>query len=126
VFGVDVTAFSESKFSRTSRLLDSTDFDRVFRNSRRSADRYFTVLYRSNGLDYPRLGMAIAKKRVRLAVSRNRVKRIVREKFRAARRQLIGMDIVIMAGPKATTASNAELSASLDRHWQLLEKSTKH
>jgi ribonuclease P protein component len=126
VFGVDVTAFSESKFSRSSRLLDSTDFDRVFRNSRRSADRYFTVLYRSNGLDYPRLGMAIAKKRVRLAVSRNRVKRIVREKFRAARRQLIGMDIVIMAGPKATNASNAELSASLDRHWQLLEKNTRH
>jgi ribonuclease P protein component len=103
-------------------LTDSTDFDRLFRSSRRSADEFFTVLYRPNKLRHARLGLAIAKKRVRKAVGRNRLKRIIRESFRGAQKQLIGRDIVIMARQNAASASNAELFASLCLHWQALTR----
>jgi ribonuclease P protein component len=85
-------------------------------------DDFFTVLYRPNGLMRPRLGLAIAKKKVRRAVARNRLKRIIRESFRVAERQLNSFDIVIMARQKAGSALNKELFASLDHHWQLMHK----
>jgi ribonuclease P protein component len=122
VCGVAETQINESRFSRKLKLTESTDFDRVFRDSRRSADAFFTVLYRPNKLRYARLGLAIAKKKVRKAVGRNRLKRIIRESFRSAQKQLIGRDIVIMAREKAASASNAELFASLGRHWQSLTR----
>jgi ribonuclease P protein component len=89
-------------------------------------DQYFTVLYRSNELAYSRLGLAIAKKIVRRAVARNRLKRIVRESFRTAGRQLNGLDIVIMARHRAEAALNAELFNSLDNHWLALSKRINH
>ena len=46
--------------------------------------------------DYPRLGMLISKKNCRLAVDRNRIKRMIREHFRLAQHTLVGMDVVVM------------------------------
>lgn len=114
------------KFSRDSRLLAAADYDGVFRNSRRSADRLFTVLYCANGLGYPRLGLAIAKKRVRRAVDRNRLKRLIRESFRAARANLADFDIVVLARDDAATADNAIVRTSLERHWNSLIKRADH
>jgi ribonuclease P protein component len=122
VRGVAETEFNESRFSRRLRLTDSTQFGQVFGNSRRSGDHLFTVLYRPNGLRYARLGLAIAKKRVRRAVGRNQLKRLIRESFRGAQQQLIGRDIVIMARHNADSASNAELFASLRGHWQSMTR----
>lgn len=110
------------KFNRQSRLTAATEFDEVFRRSRRSADSLFTVLYRSNGLGYPRLGLAIAKKRIRRAVDRNRLKRLIRESFRAAMLNLRGFDIVVMARDRAACADNVAILASLEKHWQTLGK----
>jgi len=111
---------------RNYRLSQPADFDRLFRGNQRSVDEYFTVLYRPNGLGYPRLGLAIAKKTVRGAVARNRLKRVIRESFRMARRQLNSLDIVIMARHSAEASLNAELFTSLDDHWLSMSKRTKH
>ena len=90
----------------------------MFRGGRRSADRYFTVLFCQNELGYARLGLAIAKRRVRRATQRNRLKRLARESFRAAAVQLPATDIVVMAGPAAADADNATIFASLAQHWE--------
>ena len=105
-------------FPRRFRLLAAADYDRVFQRAKRSGDRFFTVLYCRNGQDFPRLGLAIAKKRVRRAVMRNRIKRVIRESFRRAKKQLLGTDIVIMARDDAEQASNTELFSSLESHWR--------
>lgn len=115
---IDAPLIDAPVFPRRNRLTEAGDFDRVFKSARRSRDGYFTVLYCANGLGYPRLGLAIAKKRVRRAVDRNRLKRIVRESFRQAKKQLTGVDIVIMAGGRAVAAINAEIFSSLDEHWR--------
>jgi len=78
----------------------------------------FTVLYRQNGTDEARLGLAIAKRRCRLASDRNRLKRIVRESFRQQRRSLPGLDIVVINQASANQADNPMLLKSLDAHWQ--------
>jgi len=109
-------------FPRSNRLTQAADFDRVFKQARRSSDRFFTVLYCRNDLGYPRLGLAIAKKRVRRAVARNRLKRIIRASFRHAKNQLLGVDIVIMARDQAEPATNGDLFTSLDKHWCALAR----
>ncbi|MGI9344348.1 MAG: ribonuclease P protein component [Gammaproteobacteria bacterium] len=109
-----------ANFTRNSRLLKPAEFDAVFAARQRSADRLFTMLYRDNGLGYPRVGLAIAKKRVRLAVDRNRIKRLVRESFRHAAAELPAVDIVVMARDQVTGASTQAVVASLSRHWDTL------
>ena len=85
----------------------------------------FTVLFRPNELQIPRLGLAIAKKHSRHATARNRLKRIVRESFRQHQALLAGLDIVVMNRPAAGSAKNEQLFASLDRHWRRLSKTQR-
>jgi ribonuclease P protein component len=112
------TSFS---FARRYRLTRAAEFARVFNDAQRSADRYFTVLFRSNHTDSARLGFAVAKKQIPAAVGRNRVRRLARESFRKQRRSLPPVDIIILARSAAAAAANSELLASLDRHWQRLQ-----
>lgn len=108
-------------FDRNHRLLSSTDFDKVFRQSQRSSDRFFTVLYRPNSLNMPRLGFAISRKKVRHATDRNRLKRIVRESFRIRCAELPSVDLVILARDAAKSGANPELFSSLTGHWSTLQ-----
>lgn len=62
-----------------------------------------------------RLGLALAKKKLRLAVQRNRVRRIVREAFRVQRYRLPDVDIVVVARSEAGQATRQELRKDLDR-----------
>jgi len=64
--------------------------------------------------------MAIARKQIRRAVDRNRLKRLVRETFRSHRAGLAGLDLVVMARSAAVEADNATLAASLARHFSRL------
>lgn len=123
--GPTLTDISSNIRSRY-RLPGAAEFNRVFQQCRRSGDRFFTVLYCSNDLGYPRLGLAIAKRNVRLAVQRNRLKRIIRESFQAARPRLSGVDIVVMARPQAQNATNPDLFASLRQHWRRLNLAPRH
>jgi ribonuclease P protein component len=108
-------------FRKTDRLRNAAEYKHVFDHSVRSSDSYFTVLARPNSVEHPRLGLAITKKRIRLAVGRNRVKRIVRESFRQTR-PLFGADYVVLAGRDCHKADNAQLFQSLTHHWQQLNK----
>lgn len=76
------------------------------------------MLYRDNDQAEPRLGLAVSKKHSRLAVSRNRIKRIVRESFRQHRSELKGLDIVVLNQAGTDKASNRALFDSLRNHWR--------
>jgi ribonuclease P protein component len=110
-----------ARLQKHAKLLKADEFDRVFKQSVRSSDQYFTVLARPSERAYPRLGLAISKKRVRLAVGRNRLKRLIRETFRLSERSTCA-DYVVMAGSKAAKASNTELLIALEKHWKILKE----
>ena len=116
---------SGAHFPRRARMVGQSAFANVFAQPAKSSDRYFTVLARSNGLAYPRLGLAISRKVAKSAVARNRLKRIVRESFRHYQPQLGGLDWVVMGRAGLVTQENTVLFSALQRHWQKLARPCK-
>lgn len=111
---------STGRFARHQRLLSSSDFRHVFAHPRRFSHPALMMLVRSNNQSYARLGLAVPKRHVRRAVDRNRIKRQIRESFRAQQLKLVGWDIVVMARSGADRLSNRELREVLAAHWQKL------
>jgi ribonuclease P protein component len=113
---------SATSFTPAHRLRHKPQFDLLYREGRRFSDNFFTLLIRKNELPHPRLGLSIAAKAVGNAVSRNRIKRVVRESFRLTRQQLPSIDIVVNARPAARSASNTQLTHSLEQLWAKLAR----
>ncbi|MDC9729072.1 MAG: ribonuclease P protein component [Methyloprofundus sp.] len=111
-----------TSFPPKLRLLKPEEFKRVFAKPERSSDKYFTVLAATSTLAHPRLGLAIAKKSVKRAVDRNRIKRSARESFRLQQHEISSLDFVVMARREAAIENSKVLQASLDKHWLRLVK----
>jgi ribonuclease P protein component len=107
-------------FPRSKRILKPDEYRRVFNENVRSADKLFLVLARSNGLQHARLGLAVSKKQCRMAVDRNRMKRLIRESFRDNHELLVGMDLVVLSRSCKRSLDNRAFFISLSRHWQNL------
>jgi ribonuclease P protein component len=94
---------------RRNRLSRSRDFDAVYRQGRSVSTR-FLVLYSfaREGDDEPRLGIAIPRK-VGGAVVRTRIKRQLREIWRARLDRLPrGSDFVLVARPGLAEAAESQ------------------
>jgi ribonuclease P protein component len=107
---------------KCAKLLKPAEFKRVFDAAKRVSDRHLTIFYSENDLQQPRLGLAISKKVSKLAVDRNRVKRLARETFRLQQSQLPAVDFVVLARPSAVKTENQELIASFDKLWKKISK----
>ncbi len=90
--------------TKRRRLSRSAEFERVYRQGRSRGNR-FLVVYTfpreadAHGADGPRLGLSVSK-RVGGSVERSRVKRVLREAFRAEQEVLSGdADYVLVARP---------------------------
>lgn len=103
------------KFSKSSRLLKKKDFDVVLRRGQRLFGKYFSLCYQTTQSDVARLGIIMRKQIIRLAVDRNRAKRMVREAFRLRQDQLQGLDIVVISLKNNDKVGNRELLACLNR-----------
>ncbi|WP_036311009.1 ribonuclease P protein component [Methylophaga thiooxydans] len=93
------------------------DFSRVFRQGKRIGGGGLTVLTVENSVGHPRLGLAIAKKHIKLASRRNRLKRIIRESFRQNQSAFSNIDIVVLSRPGVDQRDNTQIWAALERHW---------
>lgn len=112
---------ADARFPPRARLRHPPEFERVLKTGRRLNDACFAVLILPNELAEARLGLVIAKRHVRDAHARNRIKRVTRESFRRIRHQLPALDCVVMARNAATAEKdNAELRGSLDHFWKRL------
>ncbi len=101
-------------FPRHARVRTRADYGRVFEHSRRCSDPVLSLHWL--GAEHPpRLGLAVSRKVDKRAVGRNRIKRQLREHFRAIRAQLAPGDYVIVARAPAAQASAAELRKAFDR-----------
>jgi ribonuclease P protein component len=100
------------------RVRHKRDFDAAYARGRRMADGFFAVTVRRNDLGAPRLGLAVAVKVAGGAVSRNRLRRIIRESFRVHQRELPAADLVVSARPPARTATASALRESLAALWK--------
>jgi ribonuclease P protein component len=110
----------ENNFSRELRLLTPTHFEYVFSSAIPSVSPQLTLLARINTSDNPRLGITLAKKRVKHAHQRNRLKRIIRESFRLQRHSFPNIDIVVVGKSGLDKLSNQELFSLLSKLWKRL------
>lgn len=110
-------------FPKSHRLLNSGDFQKVFDEAPiRASHKLFLMLARPNGYEHPRLGLIIAKKHIRLASRRNRLKRLIRETFRHQQQTLGGIDVIVMARKGMDQLDNPSLIHQLNGQWRRLAK----
>ena len=106
------------QFNRELRLLTPDHFKTVFSKATRFHSQHFTVLIRTNTVEHSRVGFAIAKKRIKLAVQRNRIKRLVRESFRLNQHELPTVDMVIMAKSGIEQLDNQAITQQIEKIWR--------
>ena len=119
----------EQLFPRQRRLVKAIQYRHVFSKARRYKSHAFTILIRkqadNDSVETARLGLAIAKRQVKRAIDRNRVKRLVRESFRQSVDHLPPVDIVVMCRFVVTTMDNQEIFTQLNRLWMSIASSTR-
>lgn len=114
---------SDFGFPKPLRLLNAAQYRAVFSGTQiRAAHPNLLILACRNDLGHPRLGLVMAKKHVRNATDRNRIKRIARETFRLRQHELPALDAVVLARPGAAELDNAALGKLFDKLWRKLAR----
>lgn len=114
---------SSRSFGKTHRLLNAADYKAVFDDAPWRANHpQLLVLSRPNTLSHPRLGLIAAKKHLKLACQRNRLKRLIRESFRHSQHQLPAADIIVLSRPGISDLKNTEIVHLLEKSWRRLRK----
>ncbi|XUO87074.1 ribonuclease P protein component [Halomonas sp. KM072] len=114
---------SPQGFPRCLRLLNAGDFSHVFEQADLKVHgKGMMALARLNTLGHPRIGLIVSKKNVKLAVERNRFKRLVRESVRLRQDRLPAVDIVIMAKRGVQEIDNETLTRQLHGMWKRLQR----
>lgn len=110
-------------FPKERRLLNACDYQPVFADPPlRASHPNLLLLARPNNLGYARLGLVIAKKNIRLANQRNRIKRQIRESFRREQDQLGAIDVIVLARRDLDKLANPQVRQILAKQWQRLVK----
>lgn len=113
-------------FSPEVRIRCAADYKGVFDGALFKVHQpHFLFLAKCTELPKSRLGIVVAKKKVRRAHERNRIKRIARESFRLHQQQLDVLDIVVMPKIGIEAVPNAELHNQLQFAWQKLQRLVK-
>lgn len=105
----------------SARLRRAADFAALRQATGRASATHFSLRWVPAATGECRLGMAVSRKVSKRAVERNRIKRLVRESFRARCAQLPRLDVLVVARTSAASTDSPTLRADLDRAWQRLQ-----
>ena len=109
-------------FPPSARLLRPEDYRRVFDTPAfKVSSAAFLLLAQHSDTNNSRVGIIVAKKHVRRAIRRNRIKRLIREQFRL-NRPSVNLDLVVLARSAADTMDNAQIMSELGRLWSDLQR----
>ena len=112
----------DASFGKAKRLLGARDYSRVFDGPDTKAfHKNLLLLAKKNNGPGHRLGLVIAKKNVRQAVQRNRIKRIAREFVRKVQGG-VPLDVVVLARRGLDQMDNAELASLFQQQWDKLAR----
>ena len=111
--------------AKSTRLTDSPEFERVYRQGAAYRGRLFSLHAFPNELGTPRLGLSVSRK-VGNAVTRNAVRRRLKEVFYSALPEIPGnLDLVVSARPAAAEADFHELAEEFSRSLRKVGDSEK-
>ena len=96
------------------RIKKNSDFQTIYKKGKSVANRQFVVYtYNNNENEHFRLGISVSKK-LGNAVTRNRIKRAIRENFKVHKEDIIAKDIVVIARHPARYMTTLEIQGSLE------------
>ncbi len=97
----------------TESLKKNREFQFVYRNGKSYANKYLVMYILDNHWEKNRLGISVSKK-VGNSVIRHRMKRLIKESYRALEKDFIkGLDIVVIARVSAKNADYKEIKSAL-------------
>ena len=106
---------ASQRFPKTARLRKRAEFLKISRLGSRLQSANFVIIISANGKRENRLGLTVSGK-VGNAVTRNRLKRWMREYFRRHQAELpIGSDILIIARKGAAVLDGKFVTSELER-----------
>ena len=106
------TTSEGSTFPPLVRLRKRSEFLNLTGSAQKCASRGILVVWQENALAFARLGVTVSKK-VGCAVTRNRIKRCIRETFRANRLCLPAVDMNVIARSEAAAMDFHSLQKQL-------------
>jgi len=112
---------STGKYPPELRLRAPASFQHVWKTGRRVSVPLMAIMSCKNDLGHPRLGISIPKKNIRLAVDRNRFKRLAREAFRLRQNKLAAQDFVVVTYKGAEALTPIEQYQRVNALWDLAE-----
>jgi ribonuclease P protein component len=97
----------------TFSLKKNHDFKLVYNAKKSFANRLLVIYYLPNGRDFNRLGLSVSKK-VGNSVTRNRIKRLIRESYRLNEDSIKkGYDIIVIARINAKKSDYKSINSAL-------------
>ncbi|MCS6124951.1 ribonuclease P protein component [Shewanella baltica] len=109
-------------FSRELRLLTPAQFKSVFSNPIKASSAEITLLAIPNTEQHPRMGLTVAKRFVKRANQRNRIKRLIRDSFRLNQHDIPHLDIVVLVRNGVMEMENAEINKLIEKLWRKLSR----
>ncbi len=103
----------DARFPRTARVRARAEYDRVFKDGRRTSDPLLALHWLRDEAP-ARLGLAVSRKVDPHAVMRNRIKRVLRAHFRQLRTRLPPGGYVLVARPGAAGVEAGVLRSTFD------------
>nr|WP_194956213.1 ribonuclease P protein component [Shewanella sp. BF02_Schw] len=103
-------------------MLTPAQFKSVFSNPIKASSAEITLLAIPNSEQHPRLGLTVAKRFVKRANQRNRIKRVIRDSFRLHQQDIPDIDIVVLVRNGVMEMENAELHKLIEKLWRKLSR----
>ena len=72
------------------------DYKKLFRRPPEIVSKEFSLWSTQNGFEFVRFGVVVPKRNIKLAVNRNKAKRLAKEVFREFRQKNVGKDLVLV------------------------------
>lgn len=107
---------------RSEQRFIQSDYPPVFKDGKRFfSNGFLAIAYCDNTQSISRLGLAISKKHLAKATSRNTVKRIARETFRYEQHKFNGLNIIFVLTKKPEEFSKALVWKHIRHIWKKID-----
>lgn len=103
-------------------MLTPAQFKCVFSNPIKASSAEITLLAIPNSEQHPRMGLTVAKRYVKRANQRNRIKRVIRDSFRLNQHDIPHIDIVVLVRNGVMEMENAEINKLIEKLWRKLSR----
>ncbi|MEO6118908.1 MAG: ribonuclease P protein component [Methylotenera sp.] len=102
------------RFTKPAKLIKTDEFSSVFNFRKRISALHLAIHYQPNTLQHARLGLVVGKKTAKLSVSRNYMRRVLREFFRLNQQNICHVDLVIRVQKKFDKVDFVQIKQEFD------------